>query len=350
MAAETIGVGLVGTGLSATQHMTALVQVPRVRVVAVAGTSPEKARAFAESWGIPRAYGDAESLMADHGVQAVHLCTPPAGRVRLAERAAAAGKHVLIEKPMARTVAEADQVIEACRRAGVTLGAMFQYRFTPLPMRVKEAVDAGKLGRLLLATLTSKWFRPAEYYRGSSWRGTAEREGGAVLINQAIHSIDLLRWICGRVAEVEGLTATTLHPIEMEDVGMALLRFESGAVGSIVATTVAYPGFSERLELHGTEGSLVLVQGEGRLEWYLRGEEPRIEASATQQSGASSDPAAMPAAGHVAEFEDFYGAVAAGRRPRVTGEDGRHALELVEAIYRSARAHARIGLPLAGRA
>lgn len=347
MPVETVGVGIVGTGLSATQHMTALVQVPRVRVVAVVGTTEAKARAFADQWGIPRAHGGVDDLLGDRGVEAVHLCTPPAGRVRLAESAAAAGTHVLVEKPMARTVAEADRIIGACQRAGVALGAMFQYRFTPLPMRLKAEVEAGRLGRLLLATLSSKWFRTAEYYQGSSWRGTAEREGGAVLINQAIHSIDLLRWICGPVVEVQGLTATTLHPIEMEDVGVALLRFESGAVGSIVATTVAYPGFSERLELHGSAGSAALVQGEGRLEWHLRGQDPRIEQETTQRSGASSDPAAMSSGGHVAQFDDFYRAIQEGGTPRVDGREGRQALELVEAIYRSARSHAPIRLPLA---
>jgi UDP-N-acetyl-2-amino-2-deoxyglucuronate dehydrogenase len=346
MAVEPIGVGIVGTGLSATQHMTALVQVPLARVVAVAGTSEEKARAFADRWGIPRAHGSAEAMLRDPEVEAVHLCTPPDQRVAVAEAAACAGKHVLIEKPMGRNVAEADRVIAACDAAGVRLGAMFQNRFTPLPRKVKDALDAGRLGRLLLVTLSSKWFRTAEYYRDSSWRGTAAREGGAALINQAIHAIDLLRWICGPVSEVQGMTATQLHPIEMEDVGLALFRFESGAVGSLVGTTVAYPGFPERLELHGSEGSVILAQGEGRLEWYLRGEEPRVEQAETQRSGASADPAAISSHGHVAQFTDFYTAIRVGRQPFVDGHEGRQALELVEAIYRSGRSHQPVRLPL----
>ena len=346
MAAEAVGVGIIGTGLSATQHMTALVQVPLARVVAVVGTSEDKARVFAEKWGIPRAYGSAAAMLGDPDVEAVHLCTPPDTRVALAEAAAGAGKHVMIEKPMARNVAEADRVIAACDAAGVALGAMFQNRFTPLPRRVKEALDVGRFGRLLLVTLSSKWFRSAEYYRGSSWRGTAAREGGAALINQSIHAIDLLRWICGPVSEVQAITATQLHPIEMEDVGVALLRFESGAVGSLVGTTVAYPGFAERLELHGSEGSVVLVQGDGRLEWYLRGQEPIVEQADTQVSGARSDPAATTSHGHVAQFTDFYAAIRERRRPFVDGREGRHALELVEAIYRSGRSHLPVRLPL----
>lgn len=332
-----IGVGIIGTGLSATQHLTALVELPLARVVAVAGTSEPKARAFAERWGIPRASGSAADLLADPTVQAVHLCTPPDTRVALVEAAASAGKHVLIEKPMARTVAEADQIIAACDRVGVTLGAMFQYRFNPAARAVKQAVDEGRLGRLLLVTLEAKWFRDEVYYRGSAWRGRIEREGGAVLINQAIHSLDLLRWIAGPIATVQGLTATTLQPITAEDVGVAMLRFASGAVGSIVTTTVAYPGFPERLAFHGERGTAVLIPGEGSIEWSLRDEEPRREQLTAQTSGASRDPAATPSQGHLAEFTDFYQALLEGRQPFVDGREGRRALELVEAIYESAR-------------
>ena len=344
--AKPVGVGIVGTGLSAAQHMTALVDVPAVRVVGVVGTSPDKARAFTEKWQLPRAYASLRELLDDPEVAVVHLCTPPDSRVALAEAAARAGKHLMIEKPMARTVAEADRVIAACDAAGVTLGAMFQNRFAPLPRKVKDALDSGKLGRLLLVTLTSKWFRSAEYYQGSSWRGTAEREGGAALINQAIHAIDLMRWICGPVRELYGIAATQLHPIEMEDVGLAVFRFQSGALGSLVGTTLAYPGFGERLELHGSEGSIVLAQGDGRLEWYLRGQEPSIEEAGTPVSGARSDPAATTSHGHVAQFTDFYAAIREGRAPFVDGREGRQALELVEAIYRASRTNAPVQLPL----
>lgn len=341
-----VGVGVVGTGLSATQHLTALKDVPNGRVVAVSGTSLDKARAFADKWAIGRAYATADELVADPEVEVVHACTPPDLRQPLAELAARHRKHLLVEKPMARTVAEADRLIETCERAGVLLAAMFQNRFTPLARSLKAAIDAGKLGRLLLVTVNAKWYRATEYYTGSGWRGTADREGGAVLINQAIHSIDLMRWLAGPVAEVEALTATQLHPIDMEDVGLALLRYENGAVGSIVATTVAYPGFPDRLELHGSEGSAILAQGEGRLEWHLRGEAARVEQAADQVSRGSQDPAATPSGGHIAEFADLYDAIRTGRRPFVDGREGRHALEVVEGIYRSGRERKPVRLPL----
>jgi UDP-N-acetyl-2-amino-2-deoxyglucuronate dehydrogenase len=334
---ETVGVGIIGTGLSASQHLAAFAEVPLARVVAVAGTSTEKARAFAARWGIPRAYGSAAELLADPAVQVVHLCTPPDARAPLAEAAAAARKHLLVEKPMGRTVADADRIIAAAERGGVRLGAMFQYRFTPQARALRDAVAEGRLGRLLLVDLQAKWYRTDAYYRDSGWRGTAAREGGGVLINQAIHALDLLQWIAGPVAEVRGVVATTLHPIEMEDVGLAHLRFASGAVGAVVATTVAYPGFSERLAFHGERGTAVLVQGEATIEWSLAGEEPRVERLAAPPSGASRDPAAISSQAHVAEFTDFYSAIRDGRPPAIDGREGRRALALVEAIYRSHR-------------
>ena len=344
--AAPVGVGIVGTGLSATQHLTALKDVPNGRVVAVSGTSLDKARVFAEQWGIPRAHASAEELFADPEVEVVHTCTPPDTRVALAELAARHRKHLLVEKPMARTVAEADRLLAICDAAGVRVAAMFQNRYTPLARSLKAAIDAGKLGRLLLVTVNAKWYRTAEYYTDSGWRGSTDREGGAVLINQAIHAIDLVRWLVGPVLEVEALTATQLHPIDMEDVGLAILRYANGALGSIVATTVAYPGFPDRLELHGSEGSAILRQGEGQLEWYLRGEEPRVEQASDQVSRGSSDPAATPSGGHIAEFADFYAAIRDGRAPAVDGRQGRDALELVEAIYRSGRERRPVRLPL----
>ena len=343
-----IGVGVVGTGLSATQHLTAFAEggdaIP-AHVVAVAATSPEKAEAFAHKWTIPRAHASVEALVQDPEVHSVHACTPSDGRIPIARLCAAHGKHLLVEKPIARTLAEADELIATCDRAGITLGVLFQNRFTPLARRVKAALDGGELGPLHLINVTAKWYRHAAYYRDSGWRGTA-REGGAVLINQAIHAIDLVRWLAGPVDEVQGLAATVLHPIEMEDVGMALLRFRSGALGSIVATTAAYPGFSDRIELHGARGTLALVQDEGRLEWYLEGQEPRVEQDSGQVSGAGRDAAKTPSAGRIAAFTDFYDAIRSGRTPAIDGREGRHALEIVEAIYRSSRERGPVTLPL----
>ncbi len=327
--------GILGTGLSATMHVQALQSVPGVIVGAVAGTSLEKAAAFAAEHAIPASYGSAEELLDRSRIDAVHLCTPPFARSTYAAQAARAGIHVLIEKPMARNVAEADRIIAACREGGVTLGAMFQMRFMPLPRQIKDELRTGRLGRVFLADCYAKWWRSPEYYTASSWRGRREQEGGAVLINQAIHSIDLLQWLAGPVKRVTGRVATAVHAIEMEDVAVATVEFTSGAFGVIEASTATYPGFTERIELHGDRGAMILHQGRGVVEWHpLGGPSERGEASA-QRNESSSDPAKVSLVGHVAQFVDFYDAIRHGRSPSVDGAEGRRALEIVEAIRTS---------------
>jgi predicted dehydrogenase len=336
MQTEGIGVGILGTGMSAGMHARALQSVPDVRVEAVAATSLAKAQAFAAEWGIPRAGVGLESLLREPAVQLVHLCTPPYLHVEEARACAAAGRHVLIEKPMARNVAEADAIIQACAEAGVTLACLFQYRFMPLAQRARAALLEGELGRVISADVFVKWWRSPEYYRSGSWRATRAKEGGGVLINQAIHLIDLAQWLVGPVEELQGLAHTGFHDIETEDIGLALLRYASGAVGVLDATTVAYPGFAERIEIHGELGTLILNQGQGTLEWHLKGEAgPRIEGATEQRQAAAGDPRQISYAGHIAEFTQVIEALLARRRPPIDGAGGRAAVAIVEAIYRS---------------
>lgn len=347
---ESIGVGVVGTGLSATMHVQALAQVPGVRVLAVAGTSLEKATRFAGQHQIPLAFERVEDLLTTPGLQAIHLCTPPFARAEYAALAARAGIHVLIEKPMARNVAEADRIIAACQDGGVVLGALLQFRFTPLPRQIKRDLDAGRLGRIFLADCYAKWWREPAYYANSSWRGRRDLEGGAVLINQAIHSIDLLQWLAGPVQRVAARVRTAFHRIEMEDVATATLEFRSGALGTLVASTATYPGYSERIELHGDRGSLILNQGQGIAEWSLKGCEPERVTASDQRAESARDPANVSLVGHVAEFVDFYDALRLGRAPAIDGPAGRAALEIVEAIHRSSdRDGTPVSLPLGAR-
>src|SRR5262249_4481274 len=180
-------------------HVQALAEVREVRVLGVVGTTREKAEAFAAKYGIGGAFDRVEPLLEVAGLRAIHLCTPPFARVEYAEKAAEAGINVLVEKPMARNVAEADRIIAACREGKVRLGATVQMRFTPLPRQIKRDLDQGKLGRIFLADCYAKWWRDPSYYASSTWRGRRDLEGGAVLINQAIHGIDLLQWLAGPV-------------------------------------------------------------------------------------------------------------------------------------------------------
>lgn len=353
MVSEAVGVAIVGTGLAAKMHADALRLVPSAVLRGFVGTSPEKAAAFAAGYAPARGYADLDEMLADPAVAVVHLCTPPYTHVELARRVAAARKHLLIDKPIARNVEEADAVIAACEGAGVVLGGLFQERFSAEAQAIKRAVAGGQLGTLYLADCYVKWYRDDAYYRGSKWRARQATEGGGALINQAIHTIDLLQWLAGPVLEVTGYAAALAHDIETEDVGVAVLRLGGGradgdarpALGVIEGTTAAYPGFPERLELHGSGGSVVLGAG-GRVEWHLRGQEPRVEVFG-RAVGNASDPAAVAPERHAAAFRDFLEALEQGRPPAVDGREARKALEVVEAVYRSSAAGGRpIRLPL----
>lgn len=341
-----LGVALVGTGLAARMHTAGLRLVSGVRVTGAVGTSPDKSARLAADLDLPQTYADLDQMLADRSVQIVHLCTPPHTHVALAERIAARGKHLLVDKPLARNVAEADRIIAAADLHGVLLGGLFQHRHIPICRRVRQAITSGLLGRVYLADCYVKWWREDAYYRGSNWRARHATEGGGALINQAIHSIDLLQWLVGPVVQVTGHVATAAHEIETEDVGVAVLRTGGGALGVIEGTTAAYPGFPERIEIHGTGGSILLDEGRRRLEWHLKGQPPRVEEEGAAQ-GNAADPAAVSPEAHAAAFADFVAAVRAGRPPAVDGREARKALEIVEAIYRSsARGGRPVALPL----
>ena len=343
-----LGIALVGTGLAARMHLAGLRLLAEAHPLGAVGTDAEKAAAFAAAHGLPKGYRDLEEMLADPAVAVVHLCTPPHTHVALAARIAKAGKHLLIDKPIARNIGEADAIIAACARADVRLGGLFQHRYIPQAVAVKRAITQGELGDLYLADCTVKWWRDDAYYAGSRWRARMATEGGGALINQAIHSLDLLQWLAGPVLEVTGQTATVAHTIETEDVGVALLRLGGGreggslsgvhiTLGVVEGTTAAYPGFPERLAFHGTGGSVVLDEGRRRTEWYLKGQAPRIEVEGEAQ-GNASDPAAVSPDAHALAFADFLSAVRAGRTPTVDGVEARRALEIVEAVYRSSAA------------
>lgn len=340
-----LGVCIVGAGVGGGIHARALQEVDEALLAAVVDTEEARGRQFAEKWGASRYYATLENALGDKEVDVVHLCTPPFLHRAQAEQCARAGKHVLIEKPLARTVAEASAIIAACEEDGVKLGAIFQHRFMPLPRKVKAALEEGRLGRLYLGDAYVKWYRSDEYYQGGGWRATRDLEGGGTLINQTIHSIDLLQWLMGPVSDVTGRTATVGHRIETEDVGLALLGFQNGALGVIEGSTATYPGFPERIEIHGENGSVVLNEGKNQLEWHLRGEDPTIEGAAAED-GYARDPSAVSAEGHAAQFRDFYAAVLENRRPAIDGIEGRRALEIIEAVYRSSELGQKVTLPI----
>ncbi len=336
--------GIIGVGNIAPVHAAAIRGTPEAELVAIATRNPERGKAFAEKHG-GTWYSDYRELLARTDVDVVTLCTPHDLHLPMTLDAAAAGKHVLCEKPMARTVAECDAMIQACERAGVLLGVIFQARFEPLAAKLKAAIENGLIGRLLWVSANTVWYRSDEYYKSGVWRGTWEHEGGGAVINQAIHAIDMLQWLTGLPKRVTARMRTLNHGIEVEDAALALLEYPDGRMGLIQATTAAFPGLPERLEFFGSRGSVIYHKGEGRLEWHLA--EPREDR--VDQVAASSGAAApmdITAAGHIAQFRDFAEAIREKRPPQVDGHEGKRSLALVEAIYRSARLDTPVELPL----
>jgi predicted dehydrogenase len=300
-----------------------------------------------------RAYHDLGEMLADDSVQVVTICTPSGAHMEPAVEAARAGKHVIVEKPLEITLERCDQIIAACEQAGVTLGTIFPSRFHRSSQLLKQAVDQGRFGRLAIGDSYVKWFRTQEYYDSGAWRGTWKLDGGGALMNQAIHSVDLLAWLMGPVASITAHTATLAHErIEVEDVAMATLRFESGALGVIEATTAAYPGYLKRIELHGSSGS-AMMEEEDIVKWDFAEEtadDQRLKqemAGATQTGGGAADPAAIGHHGHTELFRDVLAAIDSGGRPLVDGHEGRRSVELILAIYEAADKGRAVALPLA---
>jgi predicted dehydrogenase len=332
--------GIIGVGNIAPHHAVAIKNTAGAELVAVATRNPERGNAFVQEHG-GTFYADYRDVLARADVNAVAICTPHDLHAPMTIDAARAGKHVLCEKPMARTVAECDAMIAACERAGVTLGVLFQMRFDPLARKLKALIDDGKLGRLIWTTTNALWYRSDEYYRSGAWRGTWEHEGGGVLINQAIHVIDLMLWLTGMPTRVNAQMRTLNHSIEVEDSAVAILEYADNRLGLIQATVAAYPGYPERIEVGGTRGSAVYHRGEARLEWHLADPREDGEERAEVSSGASA-PMNINAAGHIAAFQDFAAAVREQRAPFVNGREGRQSIALVQAIYDSARANVPI--------
>ncbi len=334
------GFGIVGAGVISATHTKAIAALPAARLAAVTDVVPERARAFAENYGCD-VEPDLDALLARGDVDVVSVCVPSGLHAEVGVRAAAAGKHLVVEKPIDVTLAAADRLIDAVRAAGVVMTVISQHRFDPGLVELRRLLDTGALGRLVLGEASTKWYRTQSYYDSAAWRGTRALDGGA-LMNQGIHYVDLLRWSMGPVAEVTAVCTTQTHQVEAEDVALAVLRFSSGAVGTIVASTAIFPGFAQRLEISGTDGTVVVEDGEiVRHAFSAELPEPGDRGSqvgtATVVPAASANASALGIASHVAQIADFIAAIDEGRQPSVTAESGREALEVVCAVYESAR-------------
>lgn len=347
------GFGLVGCGMIAEYHARAIGEIDGSSVVAAFSRSPANGAKIASIAGPDcKIYDDLDAMLAHPGLDVVGICTPSGAHLDPAVRAARAGKHVVVEKPMEITLPRCDAIIEACDANNVRLCTIFPSRFAAANLALKAAVDSGRFGRLTLGDTHVKWWRTQEYYDSGGWRGTWDLDGGGALMNQAIHNVDLLQWLMGDVASVQALTATLAHErIEVEDTAVAALRFRSGALGTIQAATSAFPGLAKRTEIHGTRGSARVEQDDITL-WTFA--EPDLvdaaiaEAMAARGPGAAgaSNPRGISHQGHRDQLVDFLDAIRTGRPAGVDGRDGRKSVEIIRAIYRSARDGVAVALPI----
>lgn len=331
----TVGVAIIGAGMIANIHVAALRATPGAAITGVWSRNPEATAAFAAKHGL-RAFKSYSEVLADPATAAVSLCLPPGTHVDYGLEAAAAGKHLIVEKPLDIDLAKAQQLVDTYRAKKLTLAVILQNRFTPAARRVKAALDAGLLGPLLLGDAYVKWYRTPEYYAASAWRGTWGIEGGGALINQAIHTVDLLQWFMGGVKSVAGMIRTSIHNIETEDLGVAVVEYRSGALGVIEGSTCVSPGYKERIEIHGTKGSFTLEGGLVK-EWKVDGCKEGDYIDVQQVVYGDTKSPAISTVNHEAQMADIIGAIAGGRDPLVTGEEGIKSLAIVLGIYASAR-------------
>jgi UDP-N-acetyl-2-amino-2-deoxyglucuronate dehydrogenase len=333
----TVSIGLLGAGNISSTHARAAQTIAGVEVVAIHGANSDKTSALAAATGAV-AYDDLTRFLDHRPMDIVAIGSPSGLHAEHAIAAVRRGLHVLVEKPVDITVERVDALIAEAAAAGVQAGVFFQDRLRPDVVTIKSMLDAGRLGTPILASGRVKWFRPPDYYAKSRWRGTWALDGGGALMNQGIHTVDLLLWLFGPVARVTARTATRLHRIEVEDTAAAVLEFASGALGVLEAGTSIYPGYARRVEITGSQGTLILE--DDRLSAIdLKSARAEKSANATDAAApvSSSSPAVSDASAHRRVIEDFIDAIETGRRPACDAREGRRSVELVEAIYRSAR-------------
>lgn len=335
--------GIIGCGVIGKVHARAIASLPEAELAAVADSVPDLVEALAHEHGV-QAFHSLEAMLTEANLDVVNVCTPSGMHGDHAIAVMRGGRHVIVEKPLEITLDRIDKILSVQRESGVVLSVISQHRFDPSTLRVRALVDEGAFGRLVLGNAHVLWWRSQGYYDSGAWRGTWALDGGGVLMNQSIHCIDLLIALMGPVAAVRALTDTRVHRMETEDVAVASLRFRNGALGTLACTTGAYPGYVTRVELFGDRGSASIQNDELAYLHLARDdvEEAGAYGSSPQpvhagNQGASSNPAAVPSDTHARQIADTIRAIRTGTSPEVTGEVARHPVEVILAVYESAR-------------
>ena len=332
--------GVIGLGMAAAPHARSLLDLAdRIETVAAFSPTPARRQEFARSYGLP-VTGDVETIFADASIDAVLLLTPPNTHLDLVRRAADAGKHILLEKPLETSLARSRQLVEVAETADVKLGVVLQHGFGPVCEALRAMMTSGRLGELVSASARLYNWRPQSYY-DQPGRGTKARDGGGVLLTQGIHTLDLMLSLAGHVEEVCGFAATTrVHRMETEDLVCAAARFTSGAIGTIEATTAAYPGFPERIELAGTRGTASLAGTELKVQFH---DGSSVEMAPDKTAGGTgADPMAFPHDYHRAVLADFLDAIDEKRPPRASGEEALRVHRLIDALLEAGASGKRV--------
>jgi UDP-N-acetyl-2-amino-2-deoxyglucuronate dehydrogenase len=345
------GFAIIGCGMIARFHAKAIADVKGAKLVACYDSYAPAVEKFSAETGC-RGYTNLDKMLADPAVQLVTIGTPSGAHMEPAVAAAEAGKHVIVEKPLEITLKRCDKIIAACAKNKVKLSTVFPSRFHDSSQELKRAIEAKRFGRLTLGDAYVKWFRTQQYYDSGAWRGTWKLDGGGALMNQAVHSVDLLTWLMGPVIEVTAHASTIAHErIAVEDVCVATLKFANGALGTIEATTAAYPGYLKRIEIHGSEGTAVIEEEDIKI-WEFAKKHNRDDvmksrmAESKSGGGGASDPTAIGHHAHAKQFADVVDSVKKNRVPFVDGAEGRRSVEIILAIYKSAETRKAVRLPL----
>ncbi|HLY12625.1 MAG TPA: Gfo/Idh/MocA family oxidoreductase [Planctomycetota bacterium] len=326
-------VALVGCGRIAQTHCGYLRQLPQVELVGACDVNAASRESFTSRWQLP-SFADVDELLAAGQPHVVHVVTPPATHARLAIQLLDAGMHVLVEKPMAMTSVEADELLGLAKSKGRTLAVVSQRRFEDQHEAVKRVLDSGALGKLLLIEVSCPYYRDQAYYDSADWRGKIATDGGAIM-NQGIHSVDLMLWFAGPARTVQGKIATQTHRMEAEDLALAIVAFESGAFGTIMASTSIQPGFTPCLNLYGEKGTIKL-EGASIVHWTVPGV-PKPDVGASPASAAVRGHLLSSHVMHQRQILDVLAAIEEQRPPRVSGDDGRRAVRLIEGLYLSSK-------------
>lgn len=329
-------IGILGGGNISETHARAASEIEGVELAAVYGTNREKTARLGQLYG-GAVYGSLPSFLEHAPMDLVIIGSPSGLHAEHGMAAARHGLHVLVEKPIDVTTERADELISECRRAGVKLGVCFQDRVAPDIVRLKQLIDGGRLGKPILVSGRVRWYRPPEYYSGPRWRGTWALDGGGALMNQGVHTVDLLLWLMGDVQHVSAKAITALHKIEVEDTVVATLEFANGALGTLEAGTSIYPGYQRRVELTGSEGTIVLEHDRLIAADLRTPLADAVKSPETSGNASATSPIVSDVRGHKRLLEDFLHAIKADGTPVCDGAEGRRSVALIQAIYESSR-------------